>query len=198
MKPIPLRSRRPETLWISEPGQLAALVSPVRQNILDRLEATGPCTVADLAAQLALAPDALYYHVRKLESVGLLVRTDTQKGAGRDSAVYDLAAREWHIDYRPGDPDNEQAVTAITAGMLRQAQRDFERGFSAEHAEPRGPARSLWSLRLESALDGNDLQAVNGHLQAILDILRKPRRDSGQPLYAMTWVLAPVPPRRES
>jgi DNA-binding transcriptional ArsR family regulator len=197
MKATPIHEKQPETLWVSDPEQLSALVSPVRQNILDRLEAAGPCTVAELATQLALAPDALYYHVRKLEAVGLLVRADTLKGMGRDSAVYDLAAREWHIDYRPGDPENEQAVTAITAGMLRQAQRDFERGFSVPNVQARGPARSLWSLRLESALDGEDLQAVNGHLQAILDILRKPRRSAGQPLYAMTWVLSPVPPRRE-
>ena len=197
MNPTPIRKNKPDTLWVSDPEQLAALVSPVRQNILDRLEAAGPCTVAELAAQLSLAPDALYYHVRKLEAVGLLTRADTLKGMGRDSAVYDLAARRWHIDYRPGDPENEQAVTAITAGMLRQAQRDFERGFTAPNAQPHGPARSLWSLRLESALDENDLQAVNGHLQAILDILRKPRRSADQPLSAMTWVLAPVPARRE-
>lgn len=188
---------RPETRWFSDPQQLSVLVSPVRQNIMDRLEAIGPCTVADLAAQLSLAQDALYYHVRKLEGAGLVVRSDTQKGPGRDAAVYDLAAREWHIDYRPGDAENEDCVTAITAGMLRQSQRDFERGFAAAHAVTRGPARSLWSLRLESALDEDELATINHHLQAILKILRKPQRKGDAPLYAMTWVLAPVASRRD-
>lgn len=191
----PAQQRR-ETLWIRDPEQLNALVSPVRQNIMDRLEAAGPCTVAELAQHLAIAQDALYYHVRKLEGVGLLVRVDTRKGEGRDAVVYDLAARRWHIAYRPGDPENEESVSAITAGMLRQAQRDFERGFASEHACVDGPARSLWSLRLESALSEAELAEVNHHLQAILDILRKPRRRSDGPHYSLSWVLAPLLPRR--
>lgn len=183
-------------MQVRNPEQLNALISPMRQNIMDRLEAAGPCTVADLAAHLGVAQDALYYHVRKLEGVSLLKRVDIRKGDGRDSAVYDLAARRWHIAYRPGDTENEECVSAITAGMLRQSQRDFERGFAAPNVQVEGPARSLWSLRLESELDEDELSAINGHLQAVLDILRKPDRSPGGSHYSLTWVLAPLMPRR--
>ncbi|MDX1460458.1 MAG: helix-turn-helix domain-containing protein [Xanthomonadales bacterium] len=192
MKTEKQKSQRAETLWISDPEQLAALISPVRQGILDRLEAAGPSTVADLAEALGIAQDALYYHVRKLEGVGLLRRVDVRKGEGRDSAVFDLAARRWHIRYRPGDPENEACLSAITAGILRQAQRDFEQGFAAPGASVEGELRSLWSLRLESSLDEADLRAVNRHLNAIVEILRKPRRQSGGNHYALSWVLAPM------
>lgn len=187
---------RAETLWIRNPEQLNALISPMRQNILDRLEAAGPATVAELASHLGSAQDALYYHVRKLEGVGLLQRVDVRKGEGRDAAVFDLTARHWHIAYRPGDPENEDSVSAITAGMLRQAQRDFEGGFSSQDVRVDGPARNLWSLRLESALDDEELRSINGHLQAILEILRKPRRRVSGTHYALTWVMAPLAPRR--
>lgn len=196
MEPLHLHRRLQETLWISDPKQLAALVSPVRQNIMDRMEAAGPCTVLELSEHLGVAQDALYYHMRKLVKVGLLTRVDKRRGAGRDSAVYDLVARKWHIDYQPGNVSNEQLVSAITAGMLRQSQRDFERGFSSPRAKVKGPLRSLWSLRLESALDDKELAEINDHLQSILEILRKPRRDSGGPQYSMTWVLAPLLEKR--
>lgn len=195
MKPA-TSSKATGTTWITAPEQLQALASPMRQNIMDRLEGAGPSTVAELAEYLGTPQDALYYHVRKLEGVGLLRRVEMRKGNGRDAAVYDLAARNWHIRYRPGDPENEECLSAITSGMLRQSQRDFERGFSAPHASVEGPARSLWSLRLEASLNEAELEAVNHHLEAIIKILRKPRRQPSGPQYSMTWVLAPLLPRR--
>lgn len=182
--------------WIREPEQLQALASSMRQNLMDRLEALGPSTVAQLAESLGVAADGLYYHLKKLEDVGLVRRADVAKGAGRDGVTWDLAARRWHLAYEPGNPDNESALTDITANLLRQAQRDFERGFGVDGVQVEGALRSLWSLRLEASLSDDELRGINRHLQGILAILRKPQRRAEQPLYALTWVLAPLPPRR--
>ncbi len=185
---------RDRPLWIDDPAQLEVLASPTRQAILDRLEGAGPCSVKQLARSLEVAPDSLYYHVKKLLSVGLLVRRGAQ-GAGRsEEAVYDLPARRWHIRYRPEDPANARALEKITASMLRQAERDFSAGLHSELAVAQGALRSLWSLRLEGSLTRAELRELNRHLQAIVELLRKPERGRGQGMYALTWVLAPVEP----
>ncbi|HET9620627.1 MAG TPA: helix-turn-helix domain-containing protein, partial [Kofleriaceae bacterium] len=52
---------------IVEPRAIAALASPVRQEILDTVEALGgTATIAELAAQLGRPADGLYYHVTVL------------------------------------------------------------------------------------------------------------------------------------
>ncbi|MCB9754250.1 MAG: helix-turn-helix transcriptional regulator [Myxococcales bacterium] len=183
---------RAKTLWIDDPAQLEVLASPVRQAILDRIEGLGPQPVKALAASLEVAADSLYYHVKKLLAVGLLVQRGVQGDGREEEALYDLPARRWHIRYRPEDPAQARALGKVTASILRQAERDFTAGLASEQAVTRGALRNLWSLRLEGALTRDELRALNGHLQAIVELLRKPERGRGGGLYALSWVLAPA------
>ena len=183
---------KPKVRWIREPEQIEALTSAVRQAILDRVEALGPSSVADLAQSLGRPADALYYHVRRLLQVGMLVEAGSRGTARRDEALYDVPHRRWHIAYEPDDPDNVEALRKATRALLRQAERDFAGGFEHPEVSVRGPLRNLWSLRLEARLSREDLRQINRHLQAILAILRKPRPTRGRGiLTALSWVLAP-------
>lgn len=183
----------PKTHWIRDPEQIAAMSSPLRQAILDRMEALGPCSVAELARSLDRPADALYYHLRKLLEVGLLVETGTRPTSRQDETIYDFPHRHWHIAYDLDDPDNVAAVRKATAALLRQASRDFEDGLEHPDARVRGPERNLWSLRLEARLGREDLRELHRHLRAIVEILRKPRPTRGRgTLFALSWVLAPL------
>ncbi|MCH9688708.1 MAG: helix-turn-helix domain-containing protein [Deltaproteobacteria bacterium] len=191
---------RPKIHWIREPERIAAMSSPVRQAILDRIEALGPCSVADLARSLDRPADALYYHVRQLLKVGMLVEAGSRSTARRDEALFDFPHSRWHIAYDLDDPDNVAAVGKATAALLRQAGRDFDDGLQHPKAVTRGLTRNLWSLRLEARLGRDQLRAINEHLQAIIDILRDARhakRKRGS-LLSLSWVLAPLagPARR--
>lgn len=189
---------RGKTVWVRSPEQIEALTSPVRQSILDRIEAKGACSVKELAASLNRPPDSLYYHVKTLVRVGLLVESGSRQSKRRDEALYDLCARRWHIAYEPDNPDNAGAVSKVTAGILRQAERDFRGGLAHPRAVVRGAGRNLWSLRLESKLTRSELREVNHHLEQILSILRKPERGAGGQLCAISWVIAPLEERQPS
>ena len=182
----------PDTHWVRDPAHIEALASPVRQRILDRLEALGPCSVAELGAALERKPDALYYHVRILVDVGLIREAETRATATSPEALYDLAHRRWHIDYQPAAPRNAAALRKLTRQMLRQAGEDFDEGLAHPDALGRGPQRNLWSLRLEARLDDAEQQALVEHLEAIVALLRKPDRSERGRLTALTWVLAPL------
>lgn len=183
----------PKTHWIRDPEQIAAMSSPLRMAILDRLEALGPCSVAELAESLERPADALYYHVRKLLDVGLLEEAGTRATSRRDEVIYGFPHRRWHIAYELDDPDNVAAVNDATASILRRAARDFEGGLTHPGAKVQGPERNLWSLRLEARLGREDLRELNRHLRAIVEILRKPRPARGRgTLFALSWILAPL------
>lgn len=183
----------PGTLWISRPEHIRALASPMRQRIMDRIEAMGPCAVRDLAASLDVAADSLYYHVRRLQGIGLLAVESRRREGGRRQAILRLKARSWHIAYEPRKPQNARAVRKVSRIILRQAQRDFDRGLAHPRASPRGPLRNLWALRLEGSLRDADVRRINQHLAAILGILRRAGREAGEGLMAVSWVLAPIP-----
>ena len=74
--------------------QLKALVSPVRQDIVDTLQTLGTASTTDLAEQLGRPADGLYYHVRALLKAGLVVPAGTRPQGGRNEALYRTAAPE--------------------------------------------------------------------------------------------------------
>jgi DNA-binding transcriptional ArsR family regulator len=184
----------PAIHWVDAPEQIAALASPIRQGIVDRLEAHGPCSVRELAAALDRRPDALYYHVKRLVELELLTDVGTRPTQTAPETLYDLRHRRWHIAYAPQQPDNAAALRKLTRAMLRTATRDFDAGLDHPDACGHGPERNLWSLRLEASLTAAERREVVGHLEAIVSILRKPRRTRRGRLTALTWVLAPLSP----
>ena len=179
--------------WLRNPAQIEALSSPLRQRILDRLEARGPCSIRELAESLGRRPDALYYHVRKLVELELLVEQGTRATGSSPEALFDLRHRRWHIDYTPDGSARDEALRKLTRQLLRQAGRDFDTGLEQIDARGRGRRRNLWPLRLEASLSAAELREVLGHLEAIVDILRKPERGPNGRLIALSWVLAPLP-----
>ena len=64
---------------------LKVLAHPLRSRLLSALRVDGPATATDLATRLETNSGATSYHLRKLESVGLVVRH--RRGRGQAPAV---------------------------------------------------------------------------------------------------------------
>lgn len=78
---MPLPRTKP--FLLTDPSMVKALASPARQEIVDALQAAGARTIAELAALLARPADSLYFHVRSLVKVGLVVeRGERREGPG--------------------------------------------------------------------------------------------------------------------
>ncbi|GJM22807.1 MAG: hypothetical protein DHS20C15_27220 [Planctomycetota bacterium] len=182
----------PSTHWVRDPKAIECLSSPTRQRILDRLEALGPSSVAELSASLQLPADGLYYHMRLLTRRGLIVERERRPTNGPPETLFELVAKRWHIHYEPNNKRNAEAVRKLTGSLLRQASRDFEQGLTHPNTTTDGPRRNLWSLRLEAKLNGEEVRELNGHLRAIVELLRRPRANTEGQLCALSWVLAPL------
>jgi len=76
----------PREYLIRRKDQLHALTSPERRRVLEGLEALGRATVKQLAEHLGRLPESLYYHVRKLGEVDLVVEAE-RRGSGRRTEV---------------------------------------------------------------------------------------------------------------
>ena len=74
------------------PAAVHVLAHPLRTRLLGLLRTAGPSTATALAAKLGTNSGATSYHLRRLESVGLVTDTGTGKGKERVWAASDLPA----------------------------------------------------------------------------------------------------------
>lgn len=103
------------------PEAVKVLAHPLRSRLLGTLRRGGPATATTLATALSTNSGATSYHLRKLESVGLVA--DTGEGAGKQRLW--RAATSSHSWERTELARDEDAATAL--GWL---ERDYLRLFS--------------------------------------------------------------------
>ena len=185
--------------------QVRGLRSPLRQEIVDAVQAEGPCSIAELAARLERAPDSLYYHVRALLRLGLLTERNGLRAA--PGLVVDVPARPMRIRYRLGDRAQSQALGDLVGAMLRLAARDFRAGQASPRAVSEGPTRNLWASRCKARLTPErlaELTRLLGRVNALLTPAPGAPSAPDSELVALTFVLSPVEtarrerrPRRE-
>lgn len=182
---------------IDDARRIAALASPVRQEVVDAAVALGPFSIAELAFRLGRPADALYFHVRRLERVGLLRRVG-ERGHGRDrAAVYDLPGRPLRIRYGAAS-SRVRRIGPVLDAALRLARRDTRRALARADAVVDGAARNTWCARARGWLDGRGLRRANrllGELLAVLDS-GGPRR--GAVPVALVFSLTPLEARSSS
>ncbi len=114
---------------------LKTLAHPLRSRLLSALRVGGAATATDLAARLGTNSGATSYHLRRLESVGLV--TDT--GAGEGKRRLWRASTDSH-QYEPsdfaGDEDAETALSWLQRDYSRHLGEQFERWLDVEHTWP--------------------------------------------------------------
>jgi len=190
-------SRAAQGAALAEPRQIRALASPMRQDIMDAVKATGPCSVAELAKALGKPADGLYYHIKRLLDVGLLAEVQGS-GAGRAELRLDVGHPDFYLEYRPSNRGNKAAILRVIGAMVRSAERMFRRAFHPDIAVVKGPRRNLWAARSRGSLSPAELEELNDLLLRVNALMRSGRRDNqghgsaNRMPYELTYVLAPV------
>lgn len=116
-------------------ASLKVLAHPLRSRLLSSLRRGGPSTATDLAATLGTNSGATSYHLRKLESVGLVA--DTGEGQGK-RRLWRAATESHQFDASDfaGDEDSETALNWLVRDYTRHFAEQFERWLDVEAAWP--------------------------------------------------------------
>lgn len=148
------------------------LAHPLRSRIVTQLRRSGPLTATALAGLLGTNSGATSYHLRRLETVGLVADTGTGKGKER---VWQ-AAVEQH-SWTPSElVDDEDATTA-----LNWLERDYIRHFATK-AEQWLDVQQDWPVEWVDHLGINDnvalvtldqLRAMRGEIEEVLQKYRR-------------------------
>jgi DNA-binding transcriptional ArsR family regulator len=115
---------------------LRVLAHPLRSRLLSQLRLHGAATATELADRLITNTGATSYHLRKLESVGLVRDTGTGEGKRR---VWEAASRghEWTPSDFAGDDDAEASLSWLSRHYFSELVGWADRWFAAERAWPR-------------------------------------------------------------
>mgnify|MGYP001443228693 CR=1 FL=1 len=190
---MPTARQRPD-FPLRETRQIRALRSPARQEIVDGLQALGPCSIADLGASLGRAPDSLYYHVRALERVGLIVESGARRSGARTELLYATPGR-LVLDYEPRTAAERRALVQLTRSVLRIAERDLNRAIDEGRAKyAQSVDRNAWCARVKGWLSARELAALRKHLEAASRILVRGRKRPDAELHSLAFALAPLAP----
>ena len=161
---------QPRTVVALDGRAVRVLAHPLRSRLLSALRLGGPATATELAAELSSNTGATSYHLRALESVGLVA--DTGEGVGR--------RRVWRAT-----SDAHSWAAADIAGDDARAgldwlERDYVHRFAAR-AEQWLDARDDWPEEWQDAAGlGDDVLTVTAtqaqelarELGAVLDRYR--------------------------
>jgi DNA-binding transcriptional ArsR family regulator len=179
---------------IDSKKQLTALASAARQEILDVLVQMGTVSVAELAATLGRAPDALYYHLRILMQTGLAESAGNRRTERRREELFRAVARDLRINYELSRQRNEKTLTAVIGSMLRLGIRDFRDAIRNEEVIVSGKHRELWASRKTGRLAKSDLNKV---IELIKRLGQSVAGSSGNgQLYGITVLFTPLNRRR--
>lgn len=163
-----------EVLLIDQVEQAAALLKPLRIEILRRLAEPHTCT--DLGVELGETPQKIYYHVKVLERAGLLQKVDERRVGGIMEGLYQAtAASYWLAPELVGEiggtrQASDQFSLGYLLGLAEQLQTEV--GRLASH-----PGEDIPSLGLSATIhlpDGDRREAFMRDLQtAIQDLAAK-------------------------
>jgi DNA-binding transcriptional ArsR family regulator len=108
-----------EELRIDEPAVVAALYDPLRYRLFRLLET--PRSVGELAREVDMPANRLYYHVRRLVDCGLIRQVDARASGRHTERIYGRAAERIRFS---GELDLDRGGE----GLLRAIVEELEAG----------------------------------------------------------------------
>jgi predicted ArsR family transcriptional regulator len=184
------------TYWIIRPEQIAAITSPLRQEVIDRLAALGPMTVKELARTLRRRPTAMYHHLQRLLRVGLLRTVQTPKELGRPAQSYVTVAPRMRLARAARDPRNRASLAKAGVVAARRAGRDYAQGFRRPGWAIEGAARNHWFFRAVATPSRARLKRINSLLDELAEEVWASEGELGPPI-TVAWFLAPLAGTRD-
>jgi len=188
---------RPDTYWIERPEQVEALTSMRRHDIADRLAASGPLSIKELADQIGVQPSALYHHIKIMLDVGLVVEAGSRIVRRKREQLYAAPGKRMRLIRALASGEHQERMDEVVAAMTRQMDRDFRVGGQSADRRAEGQDRNYGFFRLLGRPGPEQLARINACLSEIAEILWE-SEDPDAELLCLGWVLTPLPaPRRK-
>lgn len=165
--------------------------SPLRLALVEQFQREGELSVSELAARLEHPADGLYFHVRKLLRIGVLVAGARRPGARRPEQLYRLAASQIGVDPSDTSPAARSAATLGVSAVLRRSGREFVAALRSGSLVTEGPQRELMALRVKTWLDRAARIEFNRRIDGLIGFLHRRASERGGTPCTLTLLVSP-------
>ena len=186
-----MAERRPQTIQMTARQQLEAMVSARRHDIVDRLAASGPMSIKELAMQFGAQPSSLYHHMAILLEAGLVIEAGSRMSGKRRELLYNTPAPRMRLIQALIDDRYRDILIDIGNALTRQMGRDFAGGFAHPDTNHEGQGRNHGFFRLVGRPSPAQIAQINACLAEIGERLWSSSK-ADEPLIALGWILAPI------
>jgi len=156
---------------IENKDQRAAMVSPLRLEILGLFLSADALAISDMAALMNRTAGSLYHHVRILEQAGFLKQTGTRPKGKRHEALYLPTASRFEFDTSSGEEEVIANAVKVMATGFRMAERDLEAALKSDDRPMEGPDPDFCAFRVHLRASPELLAKINKHMNAVLELL---------------------------
>ena len=177
-----------------EPEAIVELFKPARLEIFESLQVAGASSAADLAERLGRKVDTLYYHLKKLQAIGVIMasKEGTGGGLGRPGVVYELVAHRVGMNLDLTSPRAREALVKGSSAVLRLADRDVKDALDLPNTRLEGSRRNMLVRRYRARLTPADLKLANSHIATLHALFTDRSGASKGKFHVITTVLAPL------
>lgn len=187
--------KKTESIMVLSDSQREVIAnSSSRLEIIDAIFGIAPCTVAELAEELARTPQSLYYHVNMLVEAGLLKQVGTKKAGKRDEAIYEPVAEHFRLAPGRDQKATREAMISFNSTVLRLTDRNYRAAFDQGLIRVIDGRQNYYTRRQRAWLTDKDLLKVYEHIDAIGQILLKGNKKREGQAYSLTTILSPLTP----
>jgi DNA-binding transcriptional ArsR family regulator len=166
-----------DELELDDPAAAKALIDPVRHRIFGLLRT--PRSVPELANELAMPANRLYYHVRRLAECGLVHQVDTRTTGRHNERVFERTAARITFS---GDLD------LAGESPLRGIVDELERGLrSVEPGDPASVSYHVVTVTPDRARELED------HLRELIVSYDDRSRSASARRFGVLGALSPLP-----
>lgn len=154
------------------PEAVKVLAHPLRSRLLSALRRGGPATATSLATELSTNTGATSYHLRKLESVGLVA--DTGDGTGKQR-LWRAATKShsWERSELAADEDAATALGWLERDYLRLFTTDFGHWLDVAESWPREWQDVTGMGDAWVTVDAAQLKAMHEEIDEVLERYRE-------------------------
>ena len=180
------------THLIETSKQLKEIARPVRNEIRLALEMLKEATIADLGLHLGRSAESLYYHVRKLESVGLVVKCGEQIKYSQKESIYRLCNKRVRVNTEVRQKSFVQTLVNGTRTLLRYAERCLANGLKHDETILKGRVRECRLIQVTTRLSRSQVIEVNEKMLELEKFLEEASSNTEEKQFLVTIAFSPT------
>lgn len=168
------------TLYLKKPEEIKIYLNPFHSKIMRIMKKEyRPMTVKEIADEMGLSPAKVYYHVKKLESIGVLSVRYTKVINGIVAKYYDFAADSIALSIPDGEEGSDilrSKVMAEYGGYFDEAKQQF---FDLYNTDEPMDEKGVYITREDSfSVDPKRMGEMHDELKQVLKKYRSSKKEA--------------------